>query len=376
MSAVRAPGGEAPRGGERPVIHRQGRHQGNGEGSLRATTRSRAWVRLVSKFLSARPRREGILPMRLRTRLAALTLLALGLSGSILPAADLPQAKPLSVLFLGDRGAHRPADRFEQLAPVLAGRGIELTYTEKVSDLNAETLGKYDALVIYANTTQISKDQEKALLDYVAGGGGFVPLHCASFCFLNSPEYIALVGAQFQKHGTGAVRDDGRRPRSPDHQGPRTVPHLGRDLRPHEAQHEGPPRPPDPRRPVGQRALDVGPHAGQGTRLLHGLWTRRPHLGPPRLPRSGRARHPLGREQGGRVRLAAPRDEGPQALRVREGRDPALHAGRPLGHAGRADPQDAEAALARRVASSIWPCPTGSRRSCSSPSRRSASRSP
>ena len=35
------------------------------------------------------------------------------------------------------------------------------------------------------------------------GGGGFVPLHCASFCFLNSPEYIALVDAQFQKHGTG-----------------------------------------------------------------------------------------------------------------------------------------------------------------------------
>ena len=37
----------------------------------------------------------------------------------------------------------------------------------------------------------------------MASGGGFVPLHCASFCFLNSPEYIALVGAQFQKHGTG-----------------------------------------------------------------------------------------------------------------------------------------------------------------------------
>ena len=86
---------------------------------------------------------------------------------------------------------------------MLAGRGIEVTYTEKISDLNPETLGKYDALLIYANTTRISKDQEKALLDYVAGGGGFVPLHCASFCFLNSPEYIALVGAQFQKHGTG-----------------------------------------------------------------------------------------------------------------------------------------------------------------------------
>jgi putative membrane-bound dehydrogenase-like protein len=143
--------------------------------------------------------------MRLRTRLAALSLLALGLPSPEVHAADdpSPEAKPLAVLFLGDRGGHRPADRFEQLAPVLAGRGIELTYTEEVSDLNPENLGRYDALVIYANTTQISEEQEKALLDYVAGGGGFVPLHCASFCFLNSPAYVALVGAQFQKHGTG-----------------------------------------------------------------------------------------------------------------------------------------------------------------------------
>src|SRR5262249_34857434 len=55
--------------------------------------------------------------------------------------------------------------------------------------------------IVYANTTSITPDQEKALLDYVRGGGGFVPLHCASYCFLNSPPYIALVGAQFQKHG-------------------------------------------------------------------------------------------------------------------------------------------------------------------------------
>jgi putative membrane-bound dehydrogenase-like protein len=143
--------------------------------------------------------------MRLRTGLLALSLLALGLFNVDVHAANPPSPKgrPLAVLFLGDRGPHRPFERFEQLAPVLAGRGVELTYTEKSSDLNAEALGKYDALVIYANATQITKDQEKALLDYVAGGGGFVPLHCASFCFLNSPEYVTLVGAQFQKHGTG-----------------------------------------------------------------------------------------------------------------------------------------------------------------------------
>ncbi|AGA27057.1 PVC-type heme-binding CxxCH protein [Singulisphaera acidiphila] len=143
--------------------------------------------------------------MRLRTRLAALSFLALGLFSANVHAVDpaSTKGKPLAVLFLGDRGPHRPFERFEQLAPVLAGRGIELTYTDKTSDLNPQNLGKYDALAIYANTTQISKEQEKALLDYVSGGGGFVPLHCASFCFLNSPGYIALVGAQFLKHGTG-----------------------------------------------------------------------------------------------------------------------------------------------------------------------------
>jgi putative membrane-bound dehydrogenase-like protein len=109
----------------------------------------------------------------------------------------------LKVLFLGDRGHHRPADRAAQLIPVMALRGVDVTYTEKTSDLNPETLAKYDALIVYANTTRIEPAQEKALLDYVEGGRGFVPLHCASYCFLNSPAYIALVGAQFQRHGTG-----------------------------------------------------------------------------------------------------------------------------------------------------------------------------
>src|SRR5262245_32150464 len=115
-------------------------------------------------------------------------------------------AEPLKLLFLGDNGHHQPAARFHQLQPVLKERGIELTYSDKVEDLNAETLGKYNGLIIYANTTRISPEQEQALLDYVAGGKGFIPLHCASYCFLNSPKYIDLVGAQFQRHGTGTFR--------------------------------------------------------------------------------------------------------------------------------------------------------------------------
>lgn len=109
--------------------------------------------------------------------------------------------KNLKVLFLGDKGHHRPADRAAQLIPVLRSRGIAVEYTESMAVLEPETLNQYDALVIYANTTEINPAQEKALLDYVRSGHGFVPLHCASYCFLNSPAYIAMVGAQFQRHG-------------------------------------------------------------------------------------------------------------------------------------------------------------------------------
>ncbi|HVW38665.1 MAG TPA: PVC-type heme-binding CxxCH protein, partial [Pirellulales bacterium] len=112
-------------------------------------------------------------------------------------------APPLKALFLGDQGHHRPSERAAQLIPVMAGRGIEIVYTENVAELNPKTLAGYDALILYANIDRIEPREAKALLDYVSGGGGFVPLHCASFCFRNSAEVIALIGAQFQRHGTG-----------------------------------------------------------------------------------------------------------------------------------------------------------------------------
>ena len=110
----------------------------------------------------------------LRSFLAALIVTTSGLSAI---AAD---PAPLKLLFLGDRGHHQPAARFKELQPVIAGRKIELVYTENVGDLNAQTLGKYDGLVLFANIDEIKPEQAKALLEYVAGGKGFVPLHCAS----------------------------------------------------------------------------------------------------------------------------------------------------------------------------------------------------
>jgi type 1 glutamine amidotransferase len=130
----------------------------------------------------------------------ALTLV-LSLVGLLQTAAP---PKRIPVLFLGHNSTHHDSARYAPiLRQALAPDGIDIAYTADPNDLNTANLAKYDALMIYANHTNITPDQEKALLDFVAGGKGFLPIHSASFCFQNSPAYIELVGAQFQRHGTG-----------------------------------------------------------------------------------------------------------------------------------------------------------------------------
>ncbi len=109
----------------------------------------------------------------------------------------------LKVLFLGDQGHHTPARRAEQIIPVLNRAGIDVTYTENVQDLTVDNLQSFNVLLVYANIDHLEDKSAQAILDYVAGGGGYVPVHCASFCFRNQPKLVELCGAQFQKHGTG-----------------------------------------------------------------------------------------------------------------------------------------------------------------------------
>jgi len=116
--------------------------------------------------------------------------------------------KRIEVLFLGDQGHHRPMDRLPSLMAALGPRGINFTYTEDLKDLNPENLSWYDAIMIYANWNEIAPDQEKALLDFVSSGKGLIPVHCASYCFRNSQEYVKMVGGQFWRHTMDSVRAD------------------------------------------------------------------------------------------------------------------------------------------------------------------------
>ena len=132
-----------------------------------------------------------------------LSLLSLLLAAGVGVAADPPK---LSLLFLGGTAGHNPAARFKQLEPVLAKRAIAMTYTDKLDDLNLANLNKYDGLVIFANHPKGKPEHVKAILEYTASGKGFIPLHCASYCFIDDKDYVDLVGAQFRSHTDGTFR--------------------------------------------------------------------------------------------------------------------------------------------------------------------------
>lgn len=128
--------------------------------------------------------------------------------------------RKIEILLLGHKSTHHNSAEFmPMLAAALAKEGINFTYTDDPDDLNSEMLSKYDALMLYANHDEIEPDQEKALLEYVKGGKGFLPIHSASFCFRNSDEFVKMVGAQFKSHETGTFTADIIMPEHPVMQG-------------------------------------------------------------------------------------------------------------------------------------------------------------
>lgn len=113
------------------------------------------------------------------------------------------EPRRVEILVLGHESEHHNSEKLMMyLSTPLFQKGINLTYTSSLEDLNKSTLNNYDGLMIYANHETISPDQETALKEYVQSGKALIPIHSASFCFQNSEWYISAVGAQFSTHGT------------------------------------------------------------------------------------------------------------------------------------------------------------------------------
>ena len=115
-------------------------------------------------------------------------------------------ANPIRVLFLGHESQHHNSNEYyPMLAKALGRDAIYFDYTTSVQTAlgDADYLAKFDALLLYANHPRLTGKQWENLQNYVRNGGGFVPVHCASWCFSNVPGYDQLVGGRFQSHKTG-----------------------------------------------------------------------------------------------------------------------------------------------------------------------------
>ena len=114
---------------------------------------------------------------------------------------------PIRVLFLGHESKlHNSNEYYPILSKSLGRDAIYFDYVTSVNQAldDADYLNQFDALLLYANHPRISSVQWKNLLSFVRSGKGFIPVHCASWCFSNVPEYDQLVGGRFKSH-QGAV---------------------------------------------------------------------------------------------------------------------------------------------------------------------------
>ena len=141
-----------------------------------------------------------------------LLTLALAMAAFAAPlVSPRDDARRLEVLFFGaptrNHPGHDPVTRYRVLKKHLGDDGINLTYIEEPSEaLNAGTLAQFDAVLMYGNWAQrgpMPAKQEKALVDFVENGGGFLPVHCASACYGKSEAFVKLVGGVFKSHGGG-----------------------------------------------------------------------------------------------------------------------------------------------------------------------------
>ena len=142
---------------------------------------------------------------------------ALVLAARVDPASASKEGA-IRVLFLGHESEHHNSNKYYPMLSKALGRdAIYFDYVTNVEEAlgDADYLSKFDTVLLYANHGKITPQQWKNLKGYVEGGGGFVPVHCASWCFGNEPGFDQLVGGRFDSHKTGTFTAkvvDGKHP--------------------------------------------------------------------------------------------------------------------------------------------------------------------
>ncbi|MBI4532230.1 MAG: ThuA domain-containing protein [Candidatus Latescibacteria bacterium] len=84
---------------------------------------------------------------------------------------------------------------------LIASGEFDITRVEDdLSALVTPRLDPYDLVVFFYTVGEITDTQKNGLLNYVAGGKGFVGIHPAADSFRECPEYRAMIGGYFVTH--------------------------------------------------------------------------------------------------------------------------------------------------------------------------------
>lgn len=125
------------------------------------------------------------------------------------PTATPAQAKP-KVLFLGGGAtSHDPAAFRNALVPVFERAGMAVEYRTNESVLQADSLGRYDVMLIYNakkgsktdGSPDLTKAQEDALYQWIRDGHALIGVHSANSSYLGNPRYLDLFGGSYTVHG-------------------------------------------------------------------------------------------------------------------------------------------------------------------------------
>ena len=158
----------------------------------------------------------------MRTTLLSLALSLFLLSGVDLNAED--RSGPIRVLFVGHEADHHPSGVYAPMLMEALGRDaiwFDYVTTPEAAFGDKEFLANYDAVLLYANHAKIEPAHWENLKAFIEGGRGFVPVHCASWCFQNIPEFDQVVGGRFAHHKTAVFRP---KTIAPDHEAIKDVP--------------------------------------------------------------------------------------------------------------------------------------------------------
>lgn len=147
--------------------------------------------------------------------------LALGLALTVagLPAwaqKKNPDGAKVLLLTGGQRQHHGYRDQAFYLANVLEDTGrYEVTLAEDAAILTTAALAKYDILIVNADRRdpefKFTEPQQRALLDFVRSGKGYVSIHGADNGAPDwLPEWRDLLGAVFSHDTAGGTRPDSK----------------------------------------------------------------------------------------------------------------------------------------------------------------------